>query len=92
MKLMRELVNFLVFASLRAISPNVVAVGPGSLKVQPPNATNTDKPGSAFLRLVRRLTRSSSLGPVSMTSKLMGSMVAKAKFRCVYINFSIYSR
>jgi hypothetical protein len=64
-------------------SENVVAVGPGSLKAQPPIAMYTFKLGSFCFRSIKRLYKLTSLGEEGAILNVVGSIIAKAKLICV---------
>lgn len=67
-----------------ARSEKVVAVGPGSLKVQPPIAIKIRRFGSFCFRSVRRLYKATSVSNEGRTLKLTGLIVANAKLMWVY--------
>jgi hypothetical protein len=78
--LMRESKKAFCFASLAAMSLKVVAVGcPGSLKVQPPMATQISRSGWInFIEDIRSISEAVVESP-GLTSKVTGSIVANAK-------------
>ena len=81
MKSVAEDMKAALVSGLEHISDQVVKVGPGSLKSNPPNAIQVCR--VLDLRAANSEYRARSSGSVGVILKYMGSMEANAKFRWV---------
>ena len=74
-----DLINVAQFAGVDTISENVVCVGPGSLKTNPPSAIHVCS--VVDFRAVNSEYSNVSSGSLGTTRKETGSIAANAKFR-----------